>query len=282
MQENVFDSRSEFCCPSAQALKTALLAASAALPSSTVIGPILPVAVAGPRAVLAKRPALQPPCTTAQPLKRNKSGPSRLRQELQGLQADSAMNACFASCTHATQRPVAVSHLPVQNEQPAPRRVLPQQMKSTAEDSRLHQMGRTVSDDRLDLTQTEKGCVAGQRIEPAVSRGSQFTRASSSNSDLPTQPNKEESSQRRASNSCLHRQTVDAAESEPTSAEGSDTGSELGSGGVEPGKVLMEFGSAGDLWWNDFITAKEEMLTDVLQVGFYSVMVYIQGYSLST
>lgn len=33
------------------------------------------------------------------------------------------------------------------------------------------------------------------------------------------------------------------------------------------GKVLTEFGSRGDLWWEDFIAAKEEMLTDVLQVG---------------
>ena len=33
------------------------------------------------------------------------------------------------------------------------------------------------------------------------------------------------------------------------------------------GKMLTEFGSRGDLWWEDFIAAKEEMLTDVLQVS---------------
>lgn len=32
------------------------------------------------------------------------------------------------------------------------------------------------------------------------------------------------------------------------------------------GKVLTEFGCRGDLWWDDFIAAKEEMLTEVLQV----------------
>ena len=33
------------------------------------------------------------------------------------------------------------------------------------------------------------------------------------------------------------------------------------------GKVLTEFGCRGDLWWDDFIAAKEEMLTEVLQVS---------------
>ena len=32
------------------------------------------------------------------------------------------------------------------------------------------------------------------------------------------------------------------------------------------GVVLTEFGTRGDLWWDDFIAAKEEMLTAVLQV----------------
>lgn len=48
---------------------------------------------------------------------------------------------------------------------------------------------------------------------------------------------------------------------------GSDEEEEGRDGGEEEeGKVLMEFGSRGDLWWDDFIAAKEDMLTNVLQV----------------
>ena len=46
---------------------------------------------------------------------------------------------------------------------------------------------------------------------------------------------------------------------------GVSEGSEKGSEGAQPAKLLGEFGTAGDAWWQDFIAAKEKMLNDVLQ-----------------
>ena len=54
--------------------------------------------------------------------------------------------------------------------------------------------------------------------------------------------------------------------SEDLSQEALEVGSEGEAEEAQPGKLLVEFGAAGDAWWNDFIAAKEEMLTDVLQV----------------
>ena len=45
-----------------------------------------------------------------------------------------------------------------------------------------------------------------------------------------------------------------------------DEGSEEGSQGGQPSKLIVEFGAVGDAWWHDFIAAKEKMLKDVLQV----------------
>ncbi|KAL0040433.1 hypothetical protein WJX77_006887 [Trebouxia sp. C0004] len=65
------------------------------------------------------------------------------------------------------------------------------------------------------------------------------------------------------------RQTLDSASpgvgSDSGVDEGLEGGSPEGSEGVEPSKLLVEFGSAGDAWWHDFIAAKEEMLAEVLR-----------------
>ena len=70
--------------------------------------------------------------------------------------------------------------------------------------------------------------------------------------------------------------TVSDEQSEYSSDSASVTGSELddnsepeqGSEGNSEGDVEpeMEFECAGDQWWNDFISSREQMLQDVLQV----------------
>ena len=74
----------------------------------------------------------------------------------------------------------------------------------------------------------------------------------------------------------LHRQTLDSVSpgvgSDSGVDEGLEGGSQEGSEGVEPNKLLVEFGAAGDAWWHDFIAAKEEMLAEVLQVTPHDIV----------
>ena len=83
----------------------------------------------------------------------------------------------------------------------------------------------------------------------------------------------DDSSQLRLGGGNSMRNTTDDVESDLASESGLEEGSEGGleagsSEGSDPSREVAEFGSGGDLWWNDFITAKEQMLQDVLQVTF--------------
>ena len=97
-------------------------------------------------------------------------------------------------------------------------------------------------------------------------------RGSSSSSRLSQQEEEIDMQQPRLAGRSLHRQTLDNTSSGVGSDSGVDEGSQEGSEGVEPSKLLVEFGSAGDAWWHDFIAAKEEMLAEVLQVILSNVI----------
>ncbi len=65
------------------------------------------------------------------------------------------------------------------------------------------------------------------------------------------------------------QEAEECSQAEDSSYDGSEgrseEGSEGGSEGVQPSKLLVDFGEAGDAWWQDFIAAKEQMLNDILQ-----------------
>ncbi len=102
-------------------------------------------------------------------------------------------------------------------------------------------------------------------------------RRGSSSSSRPSQQEEEDDMQHpRFAWRSLHRQTLDSASPGVGSGsgveEGLEGGSQEGSEGVEPSKLLVEFGSAGDAWWHDFIAAREEMLAEVLQVTLHHIV----------
>lgn len=100
--------------------------------------------------------------------------------------------------------------------------------------------------------------------------------SSSSSSRLSQQEEEDDMRQPRLAGKGLHRQTLDSASpgvgSDGGVEEGLEAGSQEESEGMEPSKLLVEFGSAGDAWWHDFIAAKEEMLAEVLQVTPHDVV----------
>ena len=154
----------------------------------------------------------------------------------------------------------AESQLLTVREQPiaTARRIVPLQIRSATQTA-------ATSLDTLGASQA-----ASHRIMSEQTRISHGGRGSSSSSRLSQREEEDDAQQPRLAGKSLHRQTLDIASpgvgSDSGVDEGLEGGSQEGSEGVEPSKLLVEFGSAGDAWWHDFIAAKEEMLAEVLQV----------------
>lgn len=111
---------------------------------------------------------------------------------------------------------------------------------------------------------------ASRRVTPELVQKSRTERARSTSVVMSQQAGDIGMQQPELAGRCLRRQTLDSESSGLGQDTGTDEGPEgsadEGSEGVEPSKLLVEFGTASDAWWNDFIAAKEEMLTEVLQV----------------
>ncbi|DBA84407.1 TPA: hypothetical protein ACH3X1_006045 [Trebouxia sp. C0004] len=253
-QEDVFSSRFTHQCASAQALRSALLrlhSSSSPPPLKTATSD----AAGSPRALPAKRPAFKFPGQTAQSAKRKRSGPSRLGT---GPKPDSGIEPDSVQLTHSAESQLlAVHEQPVTTAPPLSRRIVPLRIGSAAQTA------------ATSLGTVGAGQAASHRIRSEQTQISHYRRGSSSSSRLSQQEEEDDTQQPGLAGRSLHRQTLDSASpgvgSDSGVDEGLEGGSPEGSEGVEPSKLLVEFGSAGDAWWHDFIAAKEEMLAEVLR-----------------
>ncbi len=192
-------------------------------------------------------------------MKRKKSDPSRLGLD-SVLESDPLQQTQPTQHTQISQAPMP--RQPCQTEKPSARRVVPEQVVATCQAGRSDQIWPGSSQ------------IASRRVTPELIQSNRSRNASSSSSSLLSQ-HEAESQEVRVVGKSLHRAAVSCVESdlgsEADHEDGSDGGAEGGSegglDGVQPTKVIVEFGSAGDRWWHDFITAKEDMLTNVLQVN---------------
>jgi hypothetical protein len=132
------------------------------------------------------------------------------------------------------------------------------------------QIGSATQTEATSPSNVGAGQVASHRVMSEQTQISHSKRGSSSSSRLSQHEEEDDTQQPRLARKSLHRQTLDSASPGVGSDSGVDVGldggSQEGSEGVEPSKLLVEFGSAGDAWWHDFIAAKEEMLAEVLHV----------------
>ena len=253
----MFSSRSTFQCASAQALRSALLTLhSSSSPPAVKTG--TSDAAGSPGALPAKRPAFKSPHQTAPSAKRKRSGPSRLGT---GPKPDSAIETDSMQLTHPAESQLLADHeQPVATAPPMPRRIVPLQIGSATQTA-------ATSLSTIGASQAARHRVMSEQTQ--ISHG---RRGSSSSSRLSQQEEEIDMQQPRLAGRSLHRQTLDNTSSGVGSDSGVDEGSQEGSEGVEPSKLLVEFGSAGDAWWHDFIAAKEEMLAEVLQVILSNVI----------
>ncbi len=132
------------------------------------------------------------------------------------------------------------------------------------------QVGSATQTAATSLSTLGASQAASHRVMSEQTQIGHSKRGSSSSSRLSQQEEEDDMQQPRPAGRSLHRQTLDSASpgvgSDSGVEEGLQGASQEGSEGVEPSKLLVEFGSAGDAWWHDFIAAKEEMLAEVLQV----------------
>ena len=251
----MFSSTSTFHCASAQAFKSALLTVhSSSSPPAVKTG--TSDAAGSPRALPAKRPAFKCPGQTAPSAKRKRSGPSRLGN---CLKPDSGIEPESVQLTQPGESRLLAPHeQPVATAAPMLRRIVPLQVGPAAQTAATSVSTRGASQ------------AASHRVTSEQTQLSHGRRTSSSSSRLSQQEEEDDMQQPRFAGRSSHRQTLDSASpgvgSDSGVDEGLEGGSQEGSEGVEPGKLLVEFGSAGDAWWHDFIAAKEEMLAEVLQV----------------
>ena len=251
----MFSSRSTFQCASAQALKSALLTLHSSS-SPPAVKTETSDAAGSPRTLSAKQLASKSPGRTAQSAKRKRSGPSRLGT---GPKPDSGIEPDSVQLTHPAQSQLlAVHDQPAVTAPPLSRRIVPLQVGSATQTA------------ATSLSTLGAGQAASHRIASEQTHISHGRRGSSSSSRLSQQEEEDDMQQPRVAGRSLHRQILDSAspgvELSSGVDEGLEGGSQEGSEGVEPSKLLVEFGSAGDAWWHDFIAAKEEMLSEVLQV----------------
>lgn len=255
-QEGMFGSGSVFQCTSAQVLQTALLSLHSATPPHLAVRLRDVDAANSPRSRSIKRIAPESPRTAAQSGKRKKSGLSRLGLDTL-LDPNPESQRSKATCPVQRQSMVGRDQ-PAGTERPVPRRVVPLQVECTL---------RTTAS-KHSTTGTSQA--ATRRVTPELVQTCHTDRVRNSSSVMSQQAGEEEVQQPRLAGRCLHRQALDSDVSglgqELGADEGPEGSDEEGSEGVEPSKLLVEFGTASDAWWNDFIAAKEEMLTEVLQV----------------
>lgn len=251
-----------FQCASAQALKSALLTLHSSS-SSPALKTGASDAAGSPRALRAKRPAFKSPGQGSAPsAKRKRSGPSRLGT---GPKPDSGIEPESVHLTHPSESQLLADHeQPVATAPPLSRRIVPMQIRCATQTA------------ATSLSTLGASQAATHRVMSKQTQISHVRRGSSSSSRLSQQEEEDDMQQPRLAGRSLHRQTLDSASpgvgSDSGVDEGLEGGSQEGSEGVEPSKLLVEFGSAGDAWWHDFIAAKEEMLAEVLQVTPHDIV----------
>lgn len=258
LQEGVFGNKPAFHCASAEAVRAAAAAQAAASPLCTAQIPTAALTHAlsdkqdafsrptGKRLALVLDsnilPAVKKSRTTEEP---DISGDSTKPQR---------------KISTITQTKAAEVH-----RQPKPRRVIPEQIvsavdmiKSARVSTSPGQPHRIISeiidtDHCRNSNSSSKMAVSDRRHMSAVKRNSGLAMCGSddSSSQLPSDS---------GDSSCA------GSDEEPEDGLDAEGGLDGGSEGGQPSKLIAEFGAAGDAWWNDFIAAKEEMLTDVLQV----------------
>ena len=256
LQESVFGNKPTFHCASAEAVKAAAAAQAA-------VSPLHPAEVpkAGSRQTLSDRPDAVNRLTgkrLAPALGNRTLNPAKKVRTAEESDNSEHLTEPQHDISPVMQTQQADVH-PSQH-QPKARRVIPEQIISAVDQTKSAHISISPGAYRslpemIEADQCRKSSSTGKRAyldRRHVSQASPLAPHGSDNlcSQLPSD----------FGDSSVNRSDQDS-EDDVDGEEGSEGGSEDG----QPSKLFVEFGAAGDAWWNDFIAAKEEMLTDVLQ-----------------
>lgn len=276
LQDSLSASRQPFYCASAEAVKAAAAAQSLAVPRICLAPPLTADGNLTPshRHLTISRPSgkrLAAEADRVAPLAAKK------QRTWSSLGLSESTPELELNARTATQ-PKQVELGSVQSR-PTPRRVVPEQLlpvrnsNNGATSSKLGAAHRIVCEEMTDdhrISSSSRSLdLSSCQVSSRQHQGQQAMPTSLSHLAAVRQHADEDEGECSTSESSSNDGTEEGSEEASELDGGSDAGLEGGSEGVQPSKVIAEFGAAGDAWWHDFIAAKEKMLNDVLQVKFH-------------